>query len=155
MPPVRPERTGWRDQALSERHRLWGWDCPAVDIDFLMIEYNRGIPTALVEYKDLRARNIDTAHPSYRAIIDLSNRASLPVFEVRYDSTSWRFTPNPLNQIAKDIYQDRYTMGEREYVRFLYALRRLDNRIPDEYEPVTLAPAQMYSNTTGQAHFRI
>ena len=33
---VRAERTHWRDEALSERHRLWGYDCPAVDVDFLL-----------------------------------------------------------------------------------------------------------------------
>ena len=47
---VRQERTGWRDEALSKRHRDWGWDCPAIDIDFLMIEYDKGKSVALVEY---------------------------------------------------------------------------------------------------------
>ena len=37
MAEVRPERTGWRDEKLSQRHRMWGWDCPAVDIDFLLL----------------------------------------------------------------------------------------------------------------------
>ena len=49
------ERTGWRDQALSERHRAWGWDCPALDMDFVMIEYDNGKATALVEYKHEQA----------------------------------------------------------------------------------------------------
>ena len=48
---VKKERNGWRDEAISLRHRLWGWDCPCVDIDFLLIEFDKSLPVALVEYK--------------------------------------------------------------------------------------------------------
>ena len=41
MPEVRQERSGWRDMRLSERHRRWGWNCPAVDLDHLR---SLGIP---------------------------------------------------------------------------------------------------------------
>lgn len=47
------ERSGWRDMELSGRHRIWGFNCPAVDLDFLMVEYNLGIAIAVVEYKHL------------------------------------------------------------------------------------------------------
>jgi len=30
------ERTGFRDEALSRRHREWGINCPAVDVDWLL-----------------------------------------------------------------------------------------------------------------------
>jgi hypothetical protein len=59
------ERTGWRDEELSLRHRLyWGRDCPAVDVDFMLsdapemfddnfrlVEYYHSKPKALIEYK--------------------------------------------------------------------------------------------------------
>jgi hypothetical protein len=49
MPPeVKKERSGWRDLELSGRHRRWGWDCPAVDLDFLFLEYDKGKAVALV-----------------------------------------------------------------------------------------------------------
>ena len=35
---VRKERTGWRDEEISRRHRLWGVSCAATDIDFLLVE---------------------------------------------------------------------------------------------------------------------
>lgn len=41
MKAVAEERNGWRDERISKRHRQWGRDCPAVDIDFLMLEYDR------------------------------------------------------------------------------------------------------------------
>jgi hypothetical protein len=37
---VRPERTRWRDEALSARHRKWGFHCPAVDLDLILCEYD-------------------------------------------------------------------------------------------------------------------
>lgn len=36
---VKLEKTCWRDLDLLKRHRVWGWDCPAQDIDFL--EYDK------------------------------------------------------------------------------------------------------------------
>lgn len=84
------ERTGWRDQKLSERHRTWGVDCPAVDIDFLMLEYDQGKASAIVEYKNEHALEQRQNHPSYKALKDLADRAGLPAFAVRYaDDFSW------------------------------------------------------------------
>src|ERR1700738_3063583 len=48
---VVPEKLGGRDQKISERHRLYGFNCPAVDIDlFLVVEYTGGSPSAIVGY---------------------------------------------------------------------------------------------------------
>jgi hypothetical protein len=123
MPEVKPERTGWRDESLSRRHRRWGWDCPAVDLDFLFLEYDHGKATAIVEYKNEHAAPQCVAHPTYQALIDLGTRASLPVFACRYtdDFTTWRVFP--LNEVAKTYLPQRVVMTEPEWVRFLYGLR--------------------------------
>lgn len=122
--PVSPERTGWRDEALSQRHRLWGWDCPAVDIDFLMLEFNLGIPVALVEYKQLNARMPDLTHPSYRAMALLANRPpAIPFFISFYDNQKWWFRVTPVNAAAKQIFKPNQLMTEREYVTNLYTMR--------------------------------
>lgn len=87
---MKDERTGWRDSKLSERHRTWGVNCPAVDIDLLMLEYNKGKASAIVEYKNEHAQEQRQDHPSYRALKDLADRANLPAFAVRYaDDFSW------------------------------------------------------------------
>lgn len=118
---TRNERTGWRDLGLSARHREWGWDCPAIDIDFL--EYDRGKAVALIEYKHEKARQQKPSHPSFRALVDLADRASLPCFAVRYAvDFSW-FVVVPLNGIAKDELSERVKMTEDQYVHFLYRLR--------------------------------
>lgn len=120
---VRKERSGWRDQNLSGRHRQWGWNCPAVDLDFLFLEYDKGKAVALVEYKHENAEPQKAAHPTYQALIDLGTRASVPVFACRYaDDFSW-FKIVPLNEFAKGWLPERQTMNEAEWVSFLYLIR--------------------------------
>lgn len=123
MPEVKPERTGWRDLSLSQRHRRWGWDCPAVDLDFLFLEYDKGKAVALVEYKHERAQPQYATHPTYQALIDLGTRADVPVFACRYsdDFSEWNIVP--LNTIALGWLPERQTMTEQEWVFFLYRIR--------------------------------
>lgn len=123
MPEVRAERTGWRDEALSRRHRRWGWDCPAVDLDFLFLEYDRGKASAIVEYKNEHAAPQYASHPTYQAMIDLGDRAGVPVLACRYsdDFTQWKVTP--LNSTAKKIIPERQTLDETGWVRLLYRIR--------------------------------
>jgi len=121
-PAVRPERTAWRDQQFSERHRLWGWDCPAEDVDFLMIEYDTAEPRAIMEYKHESARGQTSRHPSYEAISRLADRGRIPFFAVRYaDDLSWWIVTG-LNGQARGLLgvtAERF-FSEIEYVRFLY-----------------------------------
>ena len=123
MPEVRQEKTGWRDQRISERHRRWGWDCPAVDLDFLVLEYDRGKAVAIVEYKNEHAKPQYRTHPTYQALIDLGNRARVPVFGVRYaeDFSWWRVTP--LNDLAKKRVPKQTRMTEEKWVTTLYQIR--------------------------------
>lgn len=120
---VAKERTGWRDMNLSERHRMWGWDCPAVDLDFLFLEYDKGRAVALVEYKHERAKPQLAVHPTYQAMIDLANRADVPVFACRYAADFSWFRIIPLNSRAKDHAPQRFETDEAGWVAFLYRIR--------------------------------
>lgn len=133
----RTERTGWRDAALSERHRLWGFNCPAVDLDFVMLEYNYGAPCALVEYKHKNAQTPDTHHATYRALVLLADghhkltngkytHAPLPCFIATYDPESWSFNVLPLNETARKHYTHctGKTLSEQRFVRSLHLLRK-------------------------------
>lgn len=126
MPEVRKERTGWRDEALSQRHRKWGWDCPAVDLDFLFLEYDRGKASAIVEYKNEHAAPQFASHPSYQAMIDLGDKAEIPVIACRYadDFKWWRVTP--LNNVARRFVPQRLELDEKGWVRLLYKIRGYD-----------------------------
>ncbi|MBM4019814.1 MAG: hypothetical protein FJ288_16085 [Planctomycetes bacterium] len=123
MTQVRQERTGWRDERVSRRHREWGYDCPALDIDFLLLEYDRGRAAAVVEYKHEASPSVRLAHPSVRAIVDLADRAGLPAFVVRYaDDFSWWY-PTPLNERAQRLCPGGARLTEEQWVDLLYRCR--------------------------------
>jgi hypothetical protein len=124
LPEVRQERTGWRDLELSQRHRKWGWDCPAVDLDFLFLEYDKGKAVAVVEYKNEHAKTQYASHPTYQAMIDLGNRANVPVFACRYTDDFCQWKVIALNDLSREKLGDRRkTMTEAGWVSFLYELR--------------------------------
>lgn len=120
----REERTGWRDERISLRHRYyWGFHCPAVDVDFLMIEYDTAIPIAIVEYKHEYADLQLPSKPSYRAIRELANRANLPFFAARYAEDFSTFTVTPLNSRARQFLSTQTMMNEVAFVTLLYRIR--------------------------------
>lgn len=123
---VSPERSGWRDERISKRHRMWGWDCPALDIDFLMLEYNHGLPMALVEFKHENAAPIHMGHPSVRALKIMADRTRISLFLVRYaDDFSWYFV-TPGNDNARNFLPEAMHMTERNWVELLYRCRGLE-----------------------------
>jgi proteasome lid subunit RPN8/RPN11 len=88
-----------------------------------MIEYDDGKARAIVEYKNEHAKTQYASHPSYKAMIDLGNRANLPVIACRYkdDYSKWRAVP--LDSSAKIFLPNSKVMTEREWVSFLYKIR--------------------------------
>lgn len=123
MQSVRQERTGWRDEALSLRHRQWGFDCPAVDIDFLLCEYDSGKVSGLIEYKNEHANLQYASHPTYRALIDLGNKADIPVIACRYSDDLSKYRGIPLNECAKKFIPERKDFDEVGWVTLLYKIR--------------------------------
>lgn len=126
---VRQERTGWRDLSLSLRHRKWGKHTPAVDIDFLLIEYISSRPVALVEYKSEFADKPMLEHPSFRALVYLADGRNLPAFCVRYGKDFGWFDVMPLNETARRYVKTTTVMSEADYVEILYKLR--GSTLPD------------------------
>lgn len=120
---VAPERTGWRDQEISARHRLWGFACPAVDIDFLLLEYDSGNPTALIEYKNERARQQSLCHPTYQALKKLADDAKIPLIVCRYKTDFSVFTAEPLNDLATLVLPKKTHMLEPDWIVFLHKMR--------------------------------
>jgi hypothetical protein len=123
---TREDRTGWRCQAISQRHRTWGYDCPAVDLDFMVAEYNYGKPVALIEYKDKHARNPDLNHATYKALKSLADGYTepLPFLVAIYCPDDWWFRIIPVNARAIYIYKNRSLLTEQRFVRSLYSLRK-------------------------------
>ena len=134
------ERHGKRDEILSAKHRRWGYNVPATDIDFILCEYDRQIPVALIEHRHVNGSvrfdsNMNCLH-------HLANMAGLPFFIVQYryeddDGTIWcdqhRTIDTPAyfriitgNDRAEQLWftQDVDTfMTEPEYVTWLHKIR--------------------------------
>ena len=132
------ERHNRRDEILSAKHRRWGYNVPATDIDFLVVEYDRAQAQALIEYRHINGKAVDDT--SMKALRDLANRANLPFFVVRYryatdDGTLWQpakvdtdawFRIIACNERAEKLW---YTadvdtwLTEQEYVVWLHKIR--------------------------------
>lgn len=117
------ERTRFRDLALNDRHRLWGRDCPATDVDDFL-EYNHGKSAGLVEYKNHRAQ--PTGDYNRLAFVDLAGRADLPAFEARYGDDFGEWEVTPLNAQARLYLPQNMKMTEARWVRLLYRVRGYD-----------------------------
>jgi len=123
------ERTGWRCEKISQRHRDWGYNCPAVDLDFIVTEYNHGKPVALVEYKEKHAASPDLTHPTYKALKDLADNYSpnaIPFLIAIYCPDDWWFKVIPVNQAAIEYYKhvSGQFITEQRFVKSLYLLRK-------------------------------
>jgi hypothetical protein len=129
------ERTGWRDLELNDRHRQWGFNCPAFDLDFIMVEYDNREPIAFVEYK---AKKLPDGYLLKDANIEvlwkLARLASRPAFIVEYYKQDgvrrWAVTgidklaANKMSYFTKTMQiKHRVECTELEYVSFLYWLR--------------------------------
>ena len=122
-----------RDEDLRERHRLWGVQCQATDIDCLLLEYCAGEPCALIEYKFHRATTADPEFGPVKAIGKLATYANLPAYMVRWKRDPWLFEVHALNGLATGFFSEVWeqpgeetavaVMGETAYVRFLHKLR--------------------------------
>jgi hypothetical protein len=140
-PLVKQERTNWRCQAISARHREWGYNCPAVDLDFVVAEYNYGKPVALVEYKDIRHNPANTSSQTYSALKALADGYSggpLPFLIAVYDPDGWWFKVHPVNESARDHYRHcaEQAITEQRFVRSLYLLRK---RVLDANDEAAIA----------------
>lgn len=123
--PVKQERTGWRDNTLSQRHRAYGFNCPAVDLDFLVTEYASGLAVALVEYKAGLTYRVNLEHPSYRAVAQLANGSGIPFAVALYHPTRFAFRVLAGNHHAARFFGRDTLYSELEYVNALYRLRGL------------------------------
>ena len=124
---VKPDNTGWRDQAISQQHRKWGWDMPCTDMDWLVVEYASLEPRAIVEYKRVREMSaaFSLATPQMTVLSKLAQRARLPLIIVNYlhspDRVDWAFEACTMPFVGHP--QEHGLMSEREYVQLLASVK--------------------------------
>jgi hypothetical protein len=128
-----------RDAWLSGRHRVWGSNVPAMDLDFILAEYDRCVPIALIDYKHERATiNLESANS--RTLTALGDMAGIPAFIVQYGHSNqdgfWAPVPEhsvpwfqviPLNSYAHTAglpsNDNKTRLSELVFVSWLYELR--------------------------------
>jgi hypothetical protein len=137
------ERSGWRDEDISRRHRCWGPDVPFQDIDALVaavgeqlnifdhiwLEYDRHEPVCLAEWK---RENAPRDRDQDLTLIALAARAQLPALLIRYWKAPtwrqpWHFWAKPLNALGAEwVPEDGLEMSEADLVALLYKMRGRD-----------------------------
>ena len=122
----RNEITGWRDENISRRHRKYGSNCPAVDLDFVLIEYSNAKPAALIEYKSGTIHSVDMNSPSHLTLRALADAALIPFAVACYDSETWTYNIHPGNQLACEFFPYDEMLTERQYVETLYKIRGIE-----------------------------
>lgn len=123
-PATKPEFLGFRDEEISAWHRSLGFDLPATDIDFLLIEYDKALPKALIEYKHQNSKKIPVHGANIRATSALATRAKIPFFVVRYSQDFTSFGVIPLNSYARLFVPGRELMGKESFIKLLERLRK-------------------------------
>lgn len=124
------ERTGWRDGEISKRHRAWGFNCPATDLDFMLLEFNHGVPVAVVDYKHHAKADplVDLHENAVQALSSLYDERgeNLPFFVARYWPGTWAFKALGMNGRARSwLPPGRWTaMTEQQWVTGLYRMRK-------------------------------
>lgn len=120
---VKQEETFWRDGKISQRHRTWGMNAPAVDIDWLVLEYDDAAPVAMIDWKAYGSPEVNLMSNNLRALRSLANAAGIPLMIVYYQSFDWWFRVIPANVAATRYYPTTMVMSEQEFVGSLYRLR--------------------------------
>jgi hypothetical protein len=128
------ERTGWRDEAFSARHREYGHNVPMLDVDFLCCEYNHFKPRAIVDYKS--ASGVcppfftGRVPPVLWPLVHLADAAEIPAFVVQYwTAADFACRPHALNSYAISVLPacrhigGVVSMTETQWVATLYDLR--------------------------------
>lgn len=149
---VSDEERQLADYQLSRRHRKWGDDCPAVDLDFLLCEYYHGVGVAVVDYKHHRANPYKTNTKSFETLSGLYDKQGrqIPFFIARYWPDIWAFRLKAVNEAAvsalleigrrsaPDDLPEWLDLDEQSYVRTLYLIRKRALNRGDERTIATL-----------------
>ena len=121
---------------MQKRHRKYGYNAPACDID--CIQYDRGRPVAVIEWKHWKARLPNLDHPTARVKQTVASALEVPLFYQRvWPDQHWECFVTPVGALAEQyIEPGGVLITERDWVELLYAVR--SRPYPDDAEPVGL-----------------
>lgn len=125
----RNERTGWRDESLSQLHRYLPDYCSMNDIDWLAGEFNFNVPTALIEHKNERSGDWTSDriknNVGVKRIQILANNSNIPAYLCVYKTDLSEFEFIALNKQAVDAFPNntkpdyRRTYNLQDWAKFM------------------------------------
>ena len=124
------ERITFNNEDIWQRLNRYGFYKNETVIGFLTFEHKDGKMIAIIEYKNEHAQTQYASHPTYRAMIDLGNRAGIPVIACRYSDDYSSYMAVPLNAKAREYIPNRTEYDERGWVKELYRMR--GREVPEE-----------------------
>jgi hypothetical protein len=92
---------------------------PATDLDFVLVEYDRARPAAIVEYKHERALVCNAYNTSIAALRVLADGAAIPLFVAQYNEGFTRWTVLAINRFAAEWTVPRDAAHRRAICRAL------------------------------------
>jgi|SRR5271157_417090 len=119
---VVPEADSWPvHREMSLRHREWGLNCPAVDLDYLLIDFNHCVPVCILEYKYMTSPTNDS---NTTATLRLAEHCGIPYFGAQYNNRAWWFIVSAY-RIGQGIVpgDEKKRYNEQSFREFLYELR--------------------------------
>lgn len=136
--------SGWRDGTLAAKHAGWGHAFPVAGMAFPMVEYDQGVPLAVISYIR-RGEELPTGgwvSAAYSAFSNMYRETGeqLPFFTVQYDPRNWAYRIFGHNVPARDFLGTGgwHKMTEVEFVANLYRLR---GRIAPDLSPYGVVTA--------------
>ena len=102
---------------ITTRHELYGKNCPAVDVDYVLLRFDdNGIPI-IRAFIDFKCSSRAMGDSNRLAFCSLADRLDIPAFVVRYawDFSSWKF--ELLNYEVSEIGHCMHNKGSDEFVK--------------------------------------
>lgn len=111
----------FKDESISKRHRLWGWNVPIVDIDFLKIENNK-----FIEFKELNGlerikntiKNNKGLGTNYTASKFFADSCLLEYYICIYDKKD--IIVFPANKLAKNNEKSNFKVKKEHFKNFIF-----------------------------------
>lgn len=124
---VKQEKHGYRCEWISKWHReRLGFHEPTIDLDMICLEFSRGKPAALIEYKHHRSKMTEAEiakSKAMQAICILANNSHIPFFVVKYKPDGPLFKICGVNYAAKKWFEKPTLLDEEKFISFHRALR--------------------------------
>lgn len=120
---------------IRERRPLYGDDRSRMGFVETVIEFEEGRPLALIRYRAMKEIGADADRQALNTLVQLANGYGpdpIPALLAWYDPEIWRFSVQPLNEVAFEYFGRRLiVLTERQFFWKLRGLRKAESGYQD------------------------